>query len=234
MWLYSDGSPGGSSHATAVTAFLPDSTTRVLCLSSPHPFSLGSEFWGAVAAIHWIHRELSQYEVCLLIDNEQVVSTLQKCQVYRPNPFQDDTWTVAVHSASLLITNPLNIMWIKGHAIFIGNKICDHFSKWATHSLFLPQTSSPPPLGSVAVHHLPVLHKLKVQQFRDLLPQHSHNNIAVGPSFSLYNKASWFSSLFSNWRPGAIMCTGTSGAICSTTTTVPGADSTSPSTLYPT
>ena len=26
--------------------------------------------------------------------------------------------------------------------------------------------------------------------------QHSHNNIAVGPSFSLYNKASWFSSLF--------------------------------------
>ena len=35
-----------------------------------------------------------------------------------------------------------------------------------------------------------------MQQFRHLLPQHSHNNIAVGPSFSLYNKASWFSSLF--------------------------------------
>ena len=63
-----------------------------------------------VAAIRWIHRELSRHEVCLLIDNEQVVSTLQKCQVYRPSLFQDDTWTVAVHSALLLITNPLHIM----------------------------------------------------------------------------------------------------------------------------
>ena len=48
----------------------------------------------------------------------------------------------------------------------------------------------------MAVHHLPVLHKFKAQQIRHLLPQHSHNNMAVGPSFSLYNKASWFSSLF--------------------------------------
>ena len=137
---------GESGHAAAVTAFLPDGTTRVLCLSSPHPSSLGSEFWGAVAAIRCIHRELSQYEVCLLIDNEQVVSTLQKCQVYRPSPFQDDTWTVAVHSALLLITNPLDIMWIKGHANFIGNEICDHFSKWAAHSLiFTPDLLPPPP-----------------------------------------------------------------------------------------
>ena len=197
MWLYSDGSSGESGHAAAVTAFLPDGTTRVLCLSAPHPSSLGSDFWGAVAAIRWIHRELSQYEVCLLIDNEQVVSTLKQCQVYKPSPFEDDTWTVAVHSALLLITNPLHIMWIKGHANFIGNEICDHFSKWAAHSLmFTPDLPPPPPLGSVAVHHLPVLHKFKVQQFRHLLPQHSHNNIAVGPSFSLYNKASWFSSLF--------------------------------------
>ena len=195
MWLYSDGSFGESGHAAAVTAFLPDGTPRVLCLSSRHLSSLGSEFWGAVAAIRWIHRERSQYELCLLIDNEQVVSTLQKCQVYRPSPFQDNTWTVAVHSALLLITNPLHIMWIKGHANFIGNEICDHFSKWAAHSLiFTPDL--PPPPGTVAVHHLPVLHKFKARQFRHLLPQHSHNNIAVGPSFSLYNKACWFSSLF--------------------------------------
>ena len=145
VWLYSDGSPGESGHAAAVTAFLPDGTTRVLCLSSPHPCSLGSEFWGAVAAIRWIHRELSQYEVCLLIDNEQVVSTLQKCQVCRPSPFQDDTWTVAVHSALLLITNPLHIMWIKGHANFIGNEICDDFSKWAAHSLIFTPDPPPPP-----------------------------------------------------------------------------------------
>ena len=90
--LYSDGSSGESGHAAAVTAFLPNGTTRVLCLSPPHLFSLGSEFWGAVAAIRSSHRELSQYEVCLLIDNKEVVSTLQKCQVYRPSPFQD-TWT---------------------------------------------------------------------------------------------------------------------------------------------
>ena len=148
VWLYSDGSSGESGHAAAVTEFLPDGTTRVLCLSSPHPSSLGSEFWGAVAAIRWIHRELSQYEVCLLIDNEQVVSTLQKCQVYGPSPFQDDTWTVAVHSALLLITNPLHIMWIKGYANFIGNEICDHFSKWAAHSLiFTPDLLPPPPTG---------------------------------------------------------------------------------------
>ena len=145
VWLYSDGSSGESGHAAAVTAFLPDGTTRVLCLSSPHPSSLGSEFWGAVAAIRWIHRELSQYEGCLLIDNEQVVSTLQKCQAYKPSPFKDDTWTVAVHSALLLITNPLHIMWIKGHANFIGNEICDHFSKWAAHSLIFTPDLPPPP-----------------------------------------------------------------------------------------
>ena len=61
---------------------------------------------------------------------------------------------------------------------------------------FYPGPPPPHPLGSVAVHHLPVLHKFKVQQFRHLLPRHSHSNIAVGPSFSLYNKTSWFSSLF--------------------------------------
>ena len=198
VWLFSDGSSGESGHAAAVTAFLPDGTTRSLCLSSPHPSSLGSEFWGAVAAIRWIHRELSRYEVCLLIDNEQVVSSLQKCPVYRPSLFQDDTWTVAVHSALLLIANPFHIMWIKGHANFIGHEICDHSSEWAAHSLiFTPDLLPPLPLGSVGVHHLPVLHKSKAQQFRHLLPQHSHNNIAVGPSFTLYNKASWFSSLFS-------------------------------------
>ena len=60
VWLYSDGPSGESVHAAAVTDFLPDGTTRVLCLSSPHPSPLGSEVWGAVAAIRWIHRELSQ------------------------------------------------------------------------------------------------------------------------------------------------------------------------------
>ena len=44
VWLYSDGSSGESGHAAAVTAFLPGGTTRVLCLSSPHPSSLDSEF----------------------------------------------------------------------------------------------------------------------------------------------------------------------------------------------
>ena len=65
-----------------------------------------------------------------------------------------------------------------------------------------PDLLPPPPLGSVTVHHLPVLHKFKAQQFRHLLPQHSHNKIAVGPSFSLYNKASWFLSLFFNLASG--------------------------------
>ena len=62
------------------------------------------------------------------------------------------------------------------------------------HSRHTP--APPPPLGSVAVHHLPVLQKFKAQHFCHLLPQHSHNNIAIGPSFSLYNKASWVSCLF--------------------------------------
>ena len=60
VWLFSDGSSSESGHAAAVTAFQPDGTTTVLCLSSPHPSSLGLEFWGAVAAIRWIHRELSR------------------------------------------------------------------------------------------------------------------------------------------------------------------------------
>ena len=44
MWLYSHDSSGESGHAAAVTAFLPDGTASVLCLSSSHPSSLGSEF----------------------------------------------------------------------------------------------------------------------------------------------------------------------------------------------
>ena len=135
--------------------------------------------------------------MCLLIDNDQVVSTLQKCQASKPIPFKDDTWTVAVHSAIRLIVNPLQVLWIKGHANFIGKEISDHFSKWAAHSLiFTSNLLPPPPLGSVVADNWPVLHSSKTQQFCHLLPQHSHNNIAVGPSFSLYNKASWFLSLF--------------------------------------
>ena len=119
--------------------------------------------------------------MCLLIYNDQVVSTLQKCQASEPSPFKDDTLTVAVYSALPLIVNPLQVLWIEGHANFIGNEISDHFSKWAADSLiFTPDLLPPsPPPGSVAVHHLPVLHKFKTQQFRHLLPQHSHNNIAA-------------------------------------------------------
>ena len=147
MWIYADGSSVESGHATAITALLPDGTTRVLCLSSAHPSSLGSQFFEAIAAVRWIHREFSQHEVCLLIDNGQVVSTLQKCQTSEPSPFKDDTWTVAVHGALRLIINPLQVMWIKGHAIFFGNKISDHFSKWAAHSLIfaLNVLPTPPP-----------------------------------------------------------------------------------------
>ena len=65
--------------------------------------------------------------MCLLIDNDQVVSTLQKCQASEPSPFRDNTWTIAVHSALRLIVNPLHVLWIKGHADFVGNKISDHF-----------------------------------------------------------------------------------------------------------
>ena len=83
--------------------------------------------------------------MCLLIDNDQVVSTLQKCQASKPIPFKDDTWTVAVHSAIRLIVNPLQVLWIKGHANFIGNEISDHFSKWAAHSLIFTSNLLPPP-----------------------------------------------------------------------------------------
>ena len=163
----------------------------------------GSEFWGAIAAISWIHREFPRYEVCLLIDNDQVVSTDLKRKAFEPSPFREDTWTIAVHSALRLIVSPLNVLWIKGHANFFGNEISDSFSKWAAHRLiFTPDLPPPPPLGSVAVHHLPLLHKIKAQQFRHLLPQHSHNNIAIGPSFSLHNMASWFSSLFFKFAAG--------------------------------
>ena len=124
-------------------------TTRV-CLKAmeKHFFllSLGSEFWGAIAAIRWSHRDFSQYEVCLLVDNDQVVSILQKCQASEPSPFRDDTWTITVHSALRLIINPLHVLWIKGHANFVGNEIKDYFSKWAAHSLiFTPDILPPPP-----------------------------------------------------------------------------------------
>ena len=80
----------------------------------------------------------------------------------------------------------------------------------SSHLHFHSRPPPNPPLGSVAVHHLPVLHKFKTQQFCHLLPQHSHNNIAVGPSFSLYNKASWFSSLFFKLAAGCYNAHGVS------------------------
>ena len=102
-----------------------------------------------------------------------------------------------MQSALRLIVNPPHVLWIKGHANFVGNGISDHFSKWAAHILiFTPDLLSPPPPGFSGGTPPARLHKIRAQQFRHLLPQHSHNNIAVGPSFSLYNKASWFSSLF--------------------------------------
>ena len=59
VWLYGDGSSGQFGNAATITDFLPDDTTRFPCLSSPHPSFLGSVFWGAIAAIRWIHREFS-------------------------------------------------------------------------------------------------------------------------------------------------------------------------------
>ena len=179
--------------------------------------------------IRWIHRDFSQHEVCLLIGNDQVVSTLQKCQASEPSPFKDDTWTVAVHSALRLISNPLQVLWIKGHANFIGEKNQRQFLKMGSSQPDFP----PPPRGSVAIHHLPVLHKFKTQQICHLLSQHSHNNIAVGPSFSLYNKASWFRPCLSKLRPSATTCTAISGATCFTTTSTQGADSIIPWTPCP-
>ena len=83
----------------------------------------------------------------------------------------------------------------------------------AAYSLIITLDLLPtPPLGSMAVHYLPVLHKLKTQQFCHLLPRHSHNNIAVGPSFTLYNRASWFSSLFFKLAAG---CYNVHGYQCS-------------------
>ena len=145
MWLYADGSSGEPGHVAAIQAFLPDDTTRVLCLSSPHPSSLGSEFWGAIAAIRLIHREFSQYEVCLLIDNDQVVSTLQKCQASEPNPFRDDTWTIAVHSALHLIINPLHVLLIKGHANFVGCLVVLFVADFHSRPTAAPPPPGPPP-----------------------------------------------------------------------------------------
>ena len=145
VWLYADGSSGESGHAAAITAFLLDGTTRVLCLSSPHPYSLASGSRGAIAALRWIDMDFSQHKVCLLIDNDQVVFTLQKCQASEPSMFKADTWTIAVHSALRLIANPLQVLWMKGHADFIGYKISNHFSKWAAHSLIFPPDLLPSP-----------------------------------------------------------------------------------------
>ena len=129
VWLFADGSSGESGHAAAITAFLPDDTTRVLCLSSPHPSSLGSEFWGAIAAIRWIHREFSQYDVCVLINNDQGCPPSRNARPLSPAPFRDDTRTIAVHSALRLIINALRVPWIKGHAKFVGNKPATIFPK---------------------------------------------------------------------------------------------------------
>ena len=58
FWAYSDLSSGADRHGSAILLFHPDGWTKVLCLSYPHPSSLGAEDCGAAAAFRWLGREL--------------------------------------------------------------------------------------------------------------------------------------------------------------------------------
>ena len=226
VWLYADESSGESGHAAAIAALLPDGTTRVLRLSPAHPSSLGSEFCGAIAAIRWINTEFSQHEVCLLINKDQVVSTLQKRQASEPSPFKDDTWTVAVHSALRLIINPLQVLWIKGHANFIRNAIRDHFSKWAAHSLIFTPDLLPPPSWVqwryTTCQSFITLKRSDFATYCRSIPI-TTKRLALASAFTI--RLPGFRPCFSNSRPGATMCMAINGAPCFTTTGARGADS---------
>ena len=182
IWAYSNICSGAGGHGSAIFLFHPDGWTKVLCLSSPHPSSLGAEHWVAAAAYRWLSRELPDCDVILLMDNEQVVTTYQSIQASTrsPNPFcPGGTWTAAVHE--LVHRNPLSLRaeWIKGHAGFLGNEIADHFSRSAAACLHFDLSLLPSPLQTFSARGLPLLHKVRCSNFRQLLPRHSHNNIAV-------------------------------------------------------
>ena len=60
----------------------------------------------------------------------------------------------------------------------------------------LPEPPSPPPpLGTYSAGGLPLLRKVRCSDSRHLLPCHSHNNIAVKPSFDFYDSTSWFAGV---------------------------------------
>ena len=101
--------------------------------------------------------------------------------------------------------------WIKGHAGFLGNKIADHFSRWAAGCLHLHlRRFPPPPLGTFSARELPLLQKVRCSDFRHLLPRHSHNNIAGKPSFDFYDSSSPFAGP-SNLVQALTTCRATSG-----------------------
>ena len=54
LWAYSESSLGADEHGSAIVLFHTDGWTTVLCLSSPHPSSLGAEKLGAAVAYRWL------------------------------------------------------------------------------------------------------------------------------------------------------------------------------------
>ena len=67
---------------------------------------------------------------------------------------------------------------------------------------------------------LPLLHEVRCNDFRHLLPRHSHNNIAVKPSFVFSDSSSWLQGYPSNLLQALTTCRVTSGT---TTFTILGA-----------
>ena len=105
------------------------------------------------------------------------------------------TWTAAVHD--LVHGTPLSL---RAERIIrpcrrSRHEIADHISQWAAVCLHFDLSLLLPPLKTFSARGLPLLQKVRCSNFRHLLPRHSHNNIAVTPSFNFYDSSSWFAGV---------------------------------------
>ena len=153
--------------------------------------------------LRWALASHPHLTFAVLGDNLHVITVLSPSTPPNlPSGSPAGTWESSLQSiqASLRPGMIQGLLWIKGHAGFVGKEISDAYSRWAAHVMIWdPSLLPPPPIGCISRGPLPVIHKLTTTSIKHLLPCHKHENIHAPSSFHFYNHTSWFQGLPFKW-----------------------------------
>ena len=162
-------------------------------------------------ALQLIRLLCPRHPIQLLIDNSGIVDLITRVILAPQDDFSFASGTWAAAFLSLLADGgKLNVppAWIKRYVGFVGNEMADHYANRGAISLVFNISLPPPSLGTFSQHGIPFFHKLKICEFRHLLPRHGHNNIAVSPSYNYSASSSWFSGLPFEFSSGNLCVNG--------------------------